>query len=261
MVQRKFDRLRSFDSRSWNYPIRTLVRGLTPKSNVWPISKVLDQGQEGSCVGHGCAHELIAEPVPCPNITHENAVSFYKFAQTIDEWPGEDYEGTSVLAGLNTLKKHGWCDEFRWAFTLDDIILCIGYEGPMVMGTNWYTGMLDTDSNGFVHVTGQNEGGHCWLMNGVNIEQRYFQATNSWGYGWGQNGTFKLSFDDAQKLMNNQGEAGILIVRHDNGTIPGDIPPEPDKPCIFGRSFAGIGNFFAWASGRKSRLKVYTERR
>ena len=34
----------------------------------------------------------------------------YHEAQKVDEWPGEDYDGTSVRAGLDILRKRGHCE-------------------------------------------------------------------------------------------------------------------------------------------------------
>lgn len=213
MIDRTFGRLREFDERSRLHAIRPLVKDYEVVTKLWPCSKVLDQGSEGSCVGHGIAHELIAEPVPVHSIDHNYAVKIYGMAKTMDSWPGEDYEGTSVLAGMKAAKKLGWYDEYRWAFTLDDIILGVGLEGPAVMGTNWYTGMTQTDSGGFVNVTGQNEGGHCWLINGVNIEGKHFEAVNSWGEAWGEIGKFRITWNDLWKLMENSGECCLPIGR------------------------------------------------
>ena len=231
MTERVFGRLKSFDERSRLYPIRQLVRGLPPKTKLWECSKVLDQGNEGSCVGHGIAHELIATPVPVPSIDHTYARMIYLEAKKVDEWPGEDYEGTSVIAGLKVAKKLGWYDNFRWAFNLDDIILGVGYEGPAVMGTNWYTGMMDIDSDGFVHATGVNEGGHCWGLLGIDIQMKAGILITSWGQSWGRVGRAFISFDGIQKLMDNSGECAFVIGRHDI-TVP--IPPEPedDEGCM-----------------------------
>ena len=133
----------------------------------------------------------------------------YYEIQKRDPWPGGEYPGaspryagTSVLAGVKTYRDKGFFSEFRWGFSMRDVQLGVGRNGPCVIGVNWHTGMFDTDSNGFIHVTGQIEGGHCTLLRGVNVKEKYFLGTNSWGAEWGQNGDFKISFNDMEKLLS-----------------------------------------------------------
>jgi hypothetical protein len=222
---------------------------------------VLDQGNEGSCVGHSIGHELIATPIPCPSVDHEYAYRIYKEAQKVDEWPGEDYEGTSVLAGLKVIKDLGWCDEFRWSFSHLDTELGIAYEGPGIAGTNWYTDMMNLDSEGFIHPTGYNEGGHCYLYLGVDIEKKAFVIHNSWGESWGRNGRAFISFDDYEKLRVNEGEMAFLIGRHDTGGIE-PPPPEPEpSDCEFSNAVADLLNSVWKATGKKTRFKTTVERR
>lgn len=223
-MERKFGRLESFDSRSRLYPVRKMVRGLAPVTAYWACSKVLDQGSEGSCVGHGIAHDLIAIPVPMGWVDHLYALKIYSGAKKVDEWPGEDYEGTSVLAGLKVTKSLGLCTGWDWSFSHLDTQLGIGHVGPGIAGTSWYTGMVEPDSEGWIHATGSNEGGHCYLYNGVNVEQGYFTIHNSWGPEWGQNGEAKISFSDYEKLRSNGGEMAFLVGETDIG---GDMPTPP----------------------------------
>jgi hypothetical protein len=48
---------------------------------------------------------------------------------------------------------------------------------------------------------------------GVSVKGRYFKGWNSWGQDWGQNGSFKLSFEDMDMLLHSQGEACIPLTR------------------------------------------------
>lgn len=252
-----------FDERSRKYPIKEIIRVLEPVTKIWPCIKVLDQGNEGSCVGHGIAHELIADPVPCLSVDHDYARMIYLEAQKIDEFPDTPpEEGTSVLAGLQIVKSLGWCDEYRWSFTHLDTQLGIGYEGPGICGSNWYSGMEDVDSNGFIHASGYVEGGHCFAFLGVNPAEEYFTILNSWG-AWGIDGTgrAKISFSDYEKLRTEDGEMAFLVGRHDVGIQP--IPPEPPPPvppgpepsdCTVSRSVVNTLNLIWKLTGRKTRF-------
>lgn len=232
---RVLDRVPEFDEKSRDYPIRALIRGATdaatPKplrSYTWACSTYLDQGQEGACVGHGVAHEAAAQPLPRP-VTSEDAFSIYRQAQKIDEWPGEAYSGTSTLAGMKVATSLGWYSEYRWAFGLEDVVLALGYKGPVVIGVNWYEGMFDTDAKGYIRATGALSGGHCTLLRGVtlsfvdiraprtllnvDLDRSYVLVHNSWGRAWGKNGTARLSLRDLDRLLREQGDACVPVVR------------------------------------------------
>lgn len=216
----RLGRIPQFDERSRAFPIRTLLGARAPRSYTWSCSVSLDQGNQGSCVGHAWAHELIARPVIVKDIDHDDAVAFYYAAQGLDEWPGgeypgaeEYYEGTSVLGGAKAIANAGYISEYRWAFGLEDLILAIGFHGPAVLGINWYEAMFDPDADGRLHVVGNLAGGHAILANGVSITKRLVRLHNSWGPDWGIDGHAFISFDDLGRLLDEQGEACIPVRR------------------------------------------------
>jgi hypothetical protein len=212
MTPRKFDRLVQFDERSRKFPIRAVMPVKKPRGYTWSCQVKLDQGSEGACVGFAWAHELSARPLIVGQ-HEENARYYYREAQKVDEWEGETYEGTSVLAGAKTVQRLGYISEYRWAFGLSDLILAVGYAGPAVLGLNWYEGMFGTNSDGFIEPTGQVLGGHAIMCNGVNVKDEYFKLQNSWGGNWGIYGACKLSFEHMDRLLHEQGEACIPIGR------------------------------------------------
>jgi hypothetical protein len=140
---KRLDRVIQFDERSRNFPIRQLVADKAPRSYTWRCQEWLDQGTDGACVGFGIGHEIISRPAEVlARIGRRYAKEkIYWEAQKIDEWKGGSYpgaspfyEGTSVLAGLKVAQKAGWADGYRWSFSLDDLILGVGYNGPAVLG-------------------------------------------------------------------------------------------------------------------------------
>lgn len=207
-------RLVEFDERSRSFPIRTTIPvTYAPRSYTWRCEVQLNQGNVGACVGFSWAAELAARPAVIPNITDVMGFNLYHEAQRLDEWPGEAYEGSSVLGGAKAIKARGFLEEYRWAFGLDDLVLAIGYRGPAVLGINWYSGMFSPDNAGIIHPTGNVVGGHAILANGVSISKRLIRLHNSWGQWWGINGDAFISFDDLNRLLHEQGEACIPIKR------------------------------------------------
>src|SRR5436189_70085 len=73
---------------------------------------------------------------------------------------------------------------YRWAFSLDDVLHAVSQVGPVVIGCNWYEGMMEPDSTGIVHPTGDVVGGHCVLVRGVAVKREWVRFRNSWG-DWG----------------------------------------------------------------------------
>ena len=213
-MNRVLDRVYQPDDR--NFPVRPLLMAIDatkPRSYTWGLVPRLDQGEEGACVGFGFAHELAARPVVVQNVTNDVAFRIYGDAKKIDEWPGENYSGTSVLAGAKVLTARGNYVEYRWATDVRDLALAIGYHGPAVLGINWRDGMWDPDADGTLHVTGSVAGGHCIICRGYSVRTRRFLLTNSWGPSWGLIGSCYVSEDDMAKLLADQGEA-CIPVRH-----------------------------------------------
>jgi hypothetical protein len=210
----RLGRVPQFDERSRNFPIRALLdAGAKPRSYTWRLDTHLDQDNTPFCVGFSIAHELAARPVVVTHVDTMLAVGLYKRAQQLDEWPGEDYPGSSVLGGVKAASEGGYYDEYRWAFGIDDLIVAVGHHGPAVLGINWYRSMFGPDHDGTIHVDGSLSGGHAILTNRVDVKHERFFLSNSWGVGWGLNGGCWISFTDLDRLLHEDGEACIPISR------------------------------------------------
>jgi hypothetical protein len=212
MTERKFDRVPSADPRNDDYPVSLLwterTCAVAPRvfTKKWDDYAYLDQGPNGYCVGFGTSGELAAQPDSVPNVDYDFAVSIYKDAQKVDEWPGEDYEGTSVLAGAKVAKSRGYYSSYLWAPNENDVAITVANYGPVIIGVDWLADMMDTDSDGFVHVSGEFQGGHCVVIIGIDAEENYYTFRNSWGKSWGINGEGKISRADLALLMARNGD-------------------------------------------------------
>lgn len=216
------------DPRSKAYPISPLIKTVpTPRNKLWRTGKILDQGREGACVGFGWTAEALSTPVAVnlsrlkikvPTEPNSFASQVYRDAQKIDEWSGEDYEGTSVLAGAKVMKKLGLLREYRWAFDNDDVLNALLTKGPVVIGIWWYSSMYNAP-NGVLSVGGRKVGGHCLTIVGYRLAKDSrtgadsFILQNSWGEDWGINGLAEIKATDLNALLSDDGEACVPVSR------------------------------------------------
>ena len=120
--------------RSYQPPLKSLAPEYPPTdwvTNYFQKYKnlVLDQGREGACTGFGLActinyllwrraldehggKQLKKSELP-PQVSQR---MLYHLARFYDEWPGEDYEGSSCRGAVKAWHKHGVCSLKLWPY-------------------------------------------------------------------------------------------------------------------------------------------------
>jgi len=206
----------------------------------------LDQLKEGSCTGHGSAHELAQGPVQVPGMTNAAGLELYRANQAEDRREGRVYDsGATVRATCQALLRAHRVTGYVWNKGLADTVRALRV-GPVALGIDWSASQYETTAAGLVVVGGEWVGGHFIVLGGRQVTDdgmppalqlvRKFGPgswwVNTWGrkYGVGvpQLGVTKgcgfVPDDKLDLLLSRQGESVSL---RDYFVAP---PPTPVKP-------------------------------
>lgn len=221
-AQKGFGRIHSFDPRDQKHLMAVpKAAEITRRSMHWIMPGTpLNQGQLPQCVAYGWEHYLLASPVK--NKMYKTPQELYDEAQAVDEWPGNDYQGTSVRAGAKALQAAGYLGEYQWAFDVNTLSKHVLTKGPAVLGTDWYSGMSNPVTHkgeSWIDVSGGIDGGHCYVEKGVSLDKKCWicdgvgaaRIFNSWGKDYGDDGKAWICLLKLDQLIAAQGEACMAV--------------------------------------------------
>lgn len=212
------------DARDLQFPMRRAMPQINkeikkpkPRKRPYKDGPVLDQGNTQRCVGFSSRGFLEGAPLTLKAGEGPDAGEIYKGAQERDEWPGSNYDGTSVRGAMKFLLEIGQINAYVWGQTIDEAIAWMnGGYGTVLVGTNWYTEMSDVDDNGFMREPAPSLttpiGGHAWRWNWFDPVRKGILVRNSWGHEFGykvrgvQSGYAFITKDFATRLLREDGE-------------------------------------------------------
>jgi hypothetical protein len=202
-----------------------------PKPRVfpWKAQPSLNQGNTGTCVGHGIKHWMMSAPIVDTPEAEPSAFDLYRRFVLLDEWPDNDAEaaapdaglqsGTSVRAGMKWLKAQGYLKEYVRCYSATTIQAAVTTLTPVPVGTYWTEAMSEPTAEGLVRYDGTGiVGGHCYLCHWYDAARGLFLFQNSWGRTWGvdhptqgslkgRRGFFYIPGEDVEHLIRDDGEA------------------------------------------------------
>jgi hypothetical protein len=210
------------------FPVRRLAK---PVNRNWTCgAPILDQGEIGSCEGNTAAEWLNCsknlqlrrqfwvkqnKQFASTYLYEPWAVKFYSKATALDNddipgvYPPED-TGTSAVGIAKSMQSFGAISSYQWTFGWDHFLAAID-QGPVMLGTNWYSGMFDPDSRGYVNISGSVDGGHAYLARSIDFQNQRVRCRNHWTSDWGLAGEFWLKFPTLQRLLVEEGD--VLVPR------------------------------------------------
>lgn len=231
------------DSRSLAYPFD--ASGITlvttkHKRNIGP----LDQGQLGSCTGNAFVGNMACEPffstlsagMPY-SLTEDGAVKCYSDATRLDTYPGSyppDDTGSDGTAVAQAGKNGGMISGYVHATNGPDARAAL-VKTPIMIGVKWWNNMFTFDADGRVRVDRSSglAGGHEISAEAIVVEEGKVWLTQSWGPSFGVTfdgvpGRFYLTFDDFDGLIEDQGDATVMVPLSQKPPVP--VPPTPVPP-------------------------------
>jgi len=188
---------------------------------------VLDQGKDGACTGFALAtvaNYLLRVRGKDPEADEVSAWMLYAMAKRYDEWPGENYSGSSARGAIKGWYKHGLCAWKYWESAIPDALLASKRAADAIerpLGAYFRVNHLDLVAmhaaisevgilfaTGMVHSGWQDLrkgsdtipfnddtiGGHAFAI--VGYDREGFWIQNSWGEDWGIGGLARLTYDD-----------------------------------------------------------------
>lgn len=199
------------DPNNSKFPARdTLPHSVFRKDILWDSHVVLDQDSDANSVGYGIAHHLASDPTPVHGVTADLANELSHIAQYVDHWTASEYSKDSLTAVISVAKHVGFYDSYYWGDDIVDVLNALVVIGPVIIVVDWYMGMAHPRA-GRIKRKGRIVGRQCLLIIGYNIETNAVLVKNSWGKGWGHDGTAWLPMADLQVLLRTGGVACIPI--------------------------------------------------
>lgn len=149
----------------------------------------LNQGQTPQCVGYSGRGFLNAAPMMSRPDFPPTATELYNAARRNDEWPGEDYDGSSVRGLMKAMQAAGLISSYVWGQTVTEALIWMnGGYGTVIIGSWWYPSMDNIDSDGYIvepSATATPVDGHAYRLN-WSPHAGAILVVNSWGHVWGK---------------------------------------------------------------------------
>lgn len=222
-----------------HYAVANAVDVLAPLTRVQlPVTRPpLQQHGEGACTTFAGAHAANTLALSLPTatealdparpgtrvpihdplqlLTADDARAAYARAQDLDDRPGRDYVGTSVLAAMLAGREAGWWAGFLWTHGTRQIAATLSQlQQPVIVGVPWCDGMWQTDAEGRVKVEGRFVGGHALELYGFDPAHPLHDGRPAFDWlnsqdGYGLDGCGSISARDLGWLLANRGEAAV----------------------------------------------------
>jgi hypothetical protein len=178
----------------------------------------INQGNEGTCVGHGSTNLLLAGPSEhddyLPFATEESAHQFARKLYLEASGDTTYQSGMYPRDACQKLLDWGLIDSYWRVLQVDDITTALLTFGPVGITLPWYNSMYFNDGrlskaygNQWIKVNLESglAGYHYGIFTAVDLNPDdgappWYRFQNSWGGGWLQNGTARMTIESFRRL-------------------------------------------------------------
>lgn len=203
---------------------------------------ILDQGQLGSCTGNAGigvlgssvfynigTGKLRLSPTDS-TVDEQIAVGVYSAATQLDSYTGTyppTDTGSDGLSVAKVLLQRGYIAGYQHATSLESALTALSQK-PVMVGTVWKSGMFIPRTDGKLMVSGSVEGGHEYVLDELDVENKRVWMANSWTDKWGIHGRAYLTWDELGELLDQDGDCTVFVPV--NQPAPTPTPPAPPQP-------------------------------
>lgn len=222
------------DNRDWIYQPALIELAEYIDPPVHTRRNILDQKSEGACTGFAVAGAINLLNQRAGRDIQVSPRMLYEMAKRCDEWPGEDYDGSSLRGAINGWKNMGVCEDSVWPYRVGpnkgDLTIeraknarnhtigayyrlkpeishfhaAMNETGVVAVSANVHSGW-DNPRDGVIKFNKTTSGGHAFIIIGYN--DKGFWVQNSWGKDWGDNGVALWTYED---WINNIMDAWVF---------------------------------------------------
>jgi hypothetical protein len=173
----------------------------------------IDQGSEGTCVGHGATNLLLAGPTPHPDYpafaTESQAHQFARKLYLEASGDATYQQGMYPRDACAELVSWELISSYWKVMQVDEVTTALLSFGPVMICIPWYASMyipVHRGGNSYIRVNlgSEHVGYHCVALTGVDLDPDvglpFVRVENSWGSDWGTNGTARLTVENFRRL-------------------------------------------------------------
>lgn len=224
------------DARDWVYrpSLQTLKPALLPGD-----LEILNQESEGACTGFGLAAVINQLNAKQEHDYKVSARMLYEMAKKHDDWPGENYAGSSCRGAIKGWYNMGVCRDTEWPYIsnrpgsltvaraksaretsigayyrigkrLADFHSALNESGVIFCSANVHKGWSKpSTTSGKIRLTSDMMGGHAFAI--VGYDREGFWIQNSWGETWGKKGLGHWSYEDWSANIRDAWVVGLAL--------------------------------------------------
>ena len=201
------------DPRDFKLPAKVPPPGLAGERKFYTMVSPdfrINQGGEGTCVAHAATNLLLAGPSPhktYPDFQTEEKA--HQFARKLYLEASGDItyqQGMYPRDACAELLERGLISSYWKVEQVEDITSALLSFGPVMITVPWYSSMYNV-AGGYIKVnlSSTHVGYHEIAVTGVDMAPDngvvpFVRIQNSWGNGWGTNGTAKLTVENLRLL-------------------------------------------------------------